>query len=181
MILLILGAGFLSNKIIITGKYHLVEKETDSEIMVTSEPNRADVYLGKNYIGTTPITLNVGPGDYQVTLKKLGYYEITESVLVNKAGSKKVHLILEPNTGRAFVDSNPSEADIFVDGIDMGTTPKLVFGLGDGVHAIRLTKEGFKDHNDFIIVNKNKEAKVFFSLEKQKQEQKLPLYLERTT
>ncbi len=181
MIFLVLAAGYLSNKIIITGKFHVVEEVVNSEIFILSDPNKAEIYLGANYIGQTPLTLAaLNPGDYKITLKKLGYYDLTKSVIINKNENKDVFFELEPNTGRAYVESDPSGADIYVDGLHAGITPKLVSGLSDGTHIIKITKEFYEDYHDFITVNKDRKEKVFFKLQgRAKPKMQEPLYSQK--
>ena len=179
MILLILGAGFLSNKIIITGKFHIVEEKTDVELIVLSDPNNADVFLGGNYVGKTPITISTIPGTYDITLKKAGYYDLNEYVDIEKDQRKDVFFELESSFGRIYFESDPVNAEVFIDGVHKGITPKLISDLSDGVHTIKLVKENYIDYVNQIVVGKQ-EKKVFIKLEKKPKEGfASPLYFDK--
>ena len=166
MILLILASGYLSNKIIITGKFHILEEKTNTELMVLSDPSGAEVYFGWNYAGNTPVILtNLNPGNHQVVLKKIGYYDLTGSIDLKKDQRRDVFFELKPNTGRFYIETDPKGANVYVDGIHRGRTPKLVNDLSDGTHIIKITKEFYNDYVNFVTVNKDREERVFIKLQ----------------
>lgn len=180
MVLLILGASYLSNKLIITGKFHIVEEDTDSELVISSYPNNAEVYLGKNYVGKSPATLtSLSPGVYEVTVRKPGFGEVTDHVYLGKNQNKNVFLKIESMFGKIYVESDPSGADIFVDGLKKGITPKLIDDLSEGTHTIKITKEFYKEYIGYVTAT-NKLNKIFFKLdEKTAINMREPLYSDR--
>ncbi|MEK6936880.1 MAG: PEGA domain-containing protein [Nanoarchaeota archaeon] len=175
MILLVLGAGFLSNKIIISGKFYIVGENREAGITVLSEPNNAEVFIGPNYVGKTPITITIIPGTHEITLKKVGYHDLKEYVELKKDESKDVFLELETVYGKIYVESIPTHADVSVDGIYKGITPKLIADLDDGSHVIKISKENYEDYVDYVFVGE-KEKKVFVKLEKKNIDFPLPLH-----
>jgi len=49
---------------------------------VRSEPDGADVYLGANFVGSTPATLELPTGIYKVSLRLSGYKDWQREVQV---------------------------------------------------------------------------------------------------
>ncbi len=58
------------------------------QLSVSSTPSGAKVYVNGSYEGVTPLTLNLSPGTYNVTLVKAGY-ENYSTVVSLMAGAKK--------------------------------------------------------------------------------------------
>lgn len=53
-----------------------------AKVTVRSEPDGADVYLGANFVGSTPATLELPPGFYKVSLRLSGYRDWQREVQV---------------------------------------------------------------------------------------------------
>jgi hypothetical protein len=50
-------------------------------------------------------------------------------------------------TGNLYVASNPTAANLYVDNVLKGTTPRTVTGLSVGNHAVKVTKSGYNDYS----------------------------------
>ncbi len=180
MILLILAAGYLSNKIIITGKFYIVGEERENGVTIISSPNQAEVYFDDAYVGRSPVTITeLSPGTHKVVLKKLGYYDLTEYVDLGTNQRKDVFYELQSSFGKVYVESDPTNADVFIDGLHKGITPKLISDLSDGAHILILVKEGYVDYTDYVISGKQ-EKKVFIKLDRKTREAAAqPLFSDR--
>lgn len=60
-------------------------------------------------------------------------------------GGTNASCSLAKTTGNLYVSSNPTAANIYVDSVLKGTTPKVVEGKV-GSHIIKVTKSGYKDY-----------------------------------
>ncbi len=80
-------AGFISDN----AEYEvevLEDKNTDfkavmqrfSEYSITSEPSYSKIFVDDEYVGTTPLKLNMREGDHVLRLEKNGYYPIVKSI-----------------------------------------------------------------------------------------------------
>lgn len=58
------------------------EKAAGGRLIITSAPPGAKVYIKGVYQGLTPVTIECGPGVYEVEIKKKGFKEIKEEVSV---------------------------------------------------------------------------------------------------
>jgi len=56
--------------------------EGTGRLVIQSSPVRARVYMGDVYYGMTPLSLDLGPGVYEITLKHKGYKNSGEKVSV---------------------------------------------------------------------------------------------------
>ncbi|HIH69644.1 PEGA domain-containing protein [Methermicoccus shengliensis] len=67
-------------------------------------------------------------------------------------------------TGSIYVSSSPSGASIYIDGIYQGTTPKTISNLNAGMYTLRLSKDGYEEHTERVIVEAGRTATVSVSL-----------------
>ncbi|MEA1863847.1 MAG: PEGA domain-containing protein [Euryarchaeota archaeon] len=115
-------------------------------ISISSSPAGADIYLDAIREGTTPKTISgVTVGSHTIKLGKSGYVDITRTVAVGAGETATIsetltELAQEP--GFISISSSPAGADIYLDGIREGTTPKTISGVTVGSHTIRLEKSG---------------------------------------
>lgn len=67
---------------------------------------------------------------------------------------------LEKNTGSGFleVETIPSDADVYVDGILKGKSPGPFYSIPVGIHNIVIKKEGYTDYSADVNVEAGKKA-----------------------
>jgi len=69
--------------------------EGTGRLVIKSSPGRAKVYMGDVYYGMTPLSLDLGPGVYEITLKRKGYKDSGEKVSVRTGQFTELELDLE--------------------------------------------------------------------------------------
>ena len=114
-------------------------------ISVSSNPSGASVFLdGKDVGRTTPTQLTDIPvGTHIVRLEKSTYLPAADTVEVNRGAWVYVYLTLTPMPRALTVESSPTGASIFLNGIDTGRlTPALFDPYPDATYAIRLELRG---------------------------------------
>ncbi len=67
------------------------------------------------------------------------------------------HLSARPR-GSLAISSNPSYAEVYVDGVFRGVTPLLVDGLSEGKHYVRLVKDGYRSFGAIENIAAGKES-----------------------
>ena len=72
------------------------EVKTAAEAEVTSEPGGADIEIDGNFVGSTPSTMGVAPGQHTIAVKKAGYKPWEKTVTVS-SGHIKLNAELEKN------------------------------------------------------------------------------------
>jgi cysteine-rich repeat protein len=113
-------------------------------INATSNPTGATVYLDNVYKGTTPKNITgISPGNHTLKFTKTDYFNYTTSVDVFAGTAKNLDVTLSYSLGGIHVTSTFSGANISVDGVYKGTTPKNITGLTQGNHTVKFAKYGY--------------------------------------
>lgn len=117
-----------------------------TRVDITSQPERASVFVdGKSY-GLTPVTLfDLEPGRHRVKYRMNGYEESDSYIMVEDGRPLQHSCTLEPEKGILLVKSEPSGCEITLDGVAMGLTPRLITTIdARSVHKMTLQKTGYK-------------------------------------
>jgi formylglycine-generating enzyme required for sulfatase activity len=78
------------------------------------------------------------PGEYRLTVNAEGYRPYEELLTVDDAASQRVEVILQPLPGRLTVHSEPSGAEVLIDGELLGRTPLADAPVEAGEHRLQL-------------------------------------------
>jgi len=144
-----------------TAEANISLKASVGAIRVITRPAGADVSLDNKPMGKTPITIpNLSPGEYQLAITKDGYNNLVKKIIVNAGETKEINEILAVLTGEADITSNPSGANLWLDGKYLGKTPKQLPALTIGKHQIKLTLVNYKDYIGEFTVEGNKRISV---------------------
>jgi len=159
------------------GKTYTISKELKEmpklcSIDIIGSPKGASVYIDKVFRGLLPIKVeNLERGKtYEVRIEERDYGMKRQKITINKDTVMSFDLSNVQGTptrkGSSFVliRSNPTLASIYVDGVNVGLTPKSV-ELGTGKHIIRVKKYGYKDSERTINSTTDTED-VSFDLER---------------
>ncbi|QDA31598.1 PEGA domain-containing protein [Thermococcus indicus] len=143
-----------------TEKLEVTLSKEPGTLKITSEPSGAKVYIGGDYKGTTPLTLNLAPGTYDVKLTMKDYEDYTTTVTLSPGETKSLSATLKPAYGYLSVESDPSGAEVYVDGNYIGTTPITDYKLSPGEHSIRIKKDGYEEYTKTVSVEAGKSVSV---------------------
>ena len=106
---------------------------------VETAPKDASVLLDGKIVGVTPLRKRVFVGAHKMTIFKKGYGALTlDEVVVKRGNSLAISKRLP-----ALVSSNPSGADVYINGEHKGKTP-LSFEFEPGYHNVTLKKPGYE-------------------------------------
>jgi|GEM_PF-4650723 len=149
---------FILLGILVTGYFAFPQS---GSVIVNSDPQGASVYFGGNHKGTTPATINdIKSGSYDVRLEKQDYENWSGIVKINPGENASINLSLVQKTGFISVESTPSGARIYLDGVDMGTTPKKNSSIKPGSYNIELKLAGYKDWSGLVQVKVDETAQI---------------------
>jgi hypothetical protein len=121
---------------------------TYGSIYATSTPSGAAIYLNGNYRGVTPLTISdVSPGTYTIEADKTGYQPYPTTITVTSGQQTNVLFPLTPiaQYGSINVNSNPSGAYLYLDGVYKGRTPLTLNSVQAKSHTIELDLNGYYD------------------------------------
>ncbi len=130
----------------------LTSSERTGSLVFVSDPPGADVFVGGEYVGTTPTErVTLRPGTYQARFLLGEYEEETVEVSVSGSINQEVNATLTPiapPTGAVVVEVNVPGAVVFVDGVSYGTVAESGRGriseLSVGEHQLTIVAQGFQ-------------------------------------
>ena len=128
------------------------------KISVSSNPSGANVFLDNVLKGTTPLTITgVRIGNHSIKLTKSGYRDYLTSVIVKSGQTTVVNATLTPlinqtTTGSISATSNPTGANLYLDGSLRGVTPITVANVTQGSHVALFTKSGYQNYTTTVNV-----------------------------
>lgn len=99
------------------------------------------------------------PIEFIEDLKKIIDYKIEEKPSIKK------EKIFE-GTGDLYIETNPDDAEIFINGDKKGRSPLLIENLEDGRYEVTILKEGYKKQTINVDIIKGKRAVIKLNLVK---------------
>ena len=136
--------------------------DADAEIWVNNEKKGTRSWIGQ-----------LGKGNYKIECKQAGH----ETIVVTKEITAELNgQIIDlpkpmPIFGSLTVESTPSFATVFIDGKNVGETPKFVKEiLADG-HELKIVKEDYVDYVETITIKKNELKQVNIIMERKGEQQ----------
>ena len=116
----------------------------------TSSPSGAEVYVGGNFVGTTPTArVSFDVGSYQAEFRRQGNLVERVGFQVQADRDTRVNANLRAMTGTLEITANVGGARVFVDGREVGVIASgsgrlTVRDLSDGVHEVVLIAPGYR-------------------------------------
>jgi hypothetical protein len=116
-------------------------------IAVRSSPSGANVFINDRFAGTTPLSHSTTAGRHEVRLELSGYETYRETVTLRPGETVRVSASLSPlrRTGTVSFTSRPANAEVYVDGRFIGTTPTGAITLDEGTYQALFVRRGFSD------------------------------------
>nr|WP_319538388.1 PEGA domain-containing protein [uncultured Methanospirillum sp.] len=132
-------------------------------IQILSTPAGASVYLNNKYRGRTPHTgyldiSSLQPGTYDLLIQYDDYLPYTSTIYVERGQVRTVNVVLTPETGRGSftgsmqIQSDPGDAQVFLNHQFMGITPVYLTSLTPGEYTLTLQKEGYASYISVVQV-----------------------------
>ncbi|MBF0451944.1 MAG: SUMF1/EgtB/PvdO family nonheme iron enzyme [Candidatus Magnetomorum sp.] len=142
-------------------------RSSKAMVIIESQPDQADVYMGDTLSGQTPYQMKKLEAGQTiiVTLKKKDYYPMQlEATLKGGLNDfKTIHL--KPKFGTLIIQSDPSGADLYIAGKHVGTTPYMNERFSSGAVFVTLRKELYKPvENQKVIIRDEQTTQKTFSL-----------------
>ncbi|MGQ0700867.1 MAG: PEGA domain-containing protein [Panacagrimonas sp.] len=130
-------------------------KRLPGKLALVSDPS-ADVFIDGNPRGSTPLeALELAPGSHRLMLRAPRYQVHEAEVNIEGGGIvQNLRVNLVPGWAPVSIRSVPAGAEILIDGVASGSTPKTL-EVGSGAHEIGLRLEGHAQWKDRIAVTAN--------------------------
>jgi len=118
-----------------------------SRVSISSQPSGATVIIDGMDRGTTPVTLfDLAPGRHHLKYRLAGYCERNRFFSTDEGPFIEKNEVLQEEKGLLILKTDPAGADIQIDGVSVGQTPRLITNLAaKDVYSVRFRKAGYQD------------------------------------
>ncbi len=152
-----------------TAELNVTLAKATGSIQVNSTPTAAQVYLDATNTNkiTNCLLTRVEVGTHSIKLIKANYKEWEGNITVVENQTATINATLTPATGSIQVNSTPSGAAIWLDGVNTSyLTNYLVTNCTVGSRTVTLVKSGFHDWQTTVSVTEDQTTTVDAVLEK---------------
>lgn len=120
-------------------------KSSRGTVTLECEMKEADIWVNGQYKGSGTWTGELDPALYQVEVRREGYTTLTTSFSIQTMEEKYISLPVPlPIYGTISVTSQPNGATVYVDEVEMGTTPLLKGDILIGHHKVDFVKKDYQ-------------------------------------
>ena len=132
-------------------------KRASGQVSVSSNPKGASVLQDGDFMGITPVTLDLfGKPSYTVELILNGYSSVTRTLDGTRQAPRSLHVDLEQVNGTLRVRTDPADAQITVDDEPRGTG-EMALTLQAGTHAVEISRDGYASFARDVQIQPNLE------------------------
>ncbi|MBQ2188526.1 MAG: PEGA domain-containing protein [Bacteroidales bacterium] len=128
----------------------------DVAVITLTADNQTEIFINGEYRGKGEWSGELYSGNYDVVCKKPYHKDLQRTIIVEGGVPQKYDFKLEPIYGIINVDSEPSGANIIIDGKKHGVTPATINNVMIGRHELRLDKNGYGIITKTFTLEENK-------------------------
>jgi len=132
-------------------------------INIVVKPDDVQIFIDKKQQNKGAI--KVTKGEHNLRIEKEGYQTIEEKITVSDIKTLFTYTLNEVELAKVQISSNPTGAKIFINGLEKGETNKGLF-LYPGSYQLRLSKSGYLDKEENVMVSTNKQNNFMYNLDK---------------
>ena len=146
---------------------NLTAKEKLGKLRVTSSPTYAQIIINDKPTNLlTSETMYLPAGTYAVTVSLEGYKTpAAKEVEVEEEKTAEVHFDLERmKIGYLYIRSRPSQAAIYINGVDTKLLTPQKFELEEGKYKIMLRYRGYEDREIEVEIKENETVEKYIRL-----------------
>ncbi len=115
-----------------------------AEVELSTEPEKAEVLIDGESVGTTPLKTEVLRGSHEILLQKEGFKNVSIRQTIEAGKNVSLTAIkLQPVDGQLELKSVPGGASTLIDGSYAGTTPISINLSANAEHTVKLSKAGY--------------------------------------
>ena len=139
---------------------------TFAQAEITCQDQDAEIYIDGEKKANGSFKGQLDEGTHQLEVRKQSHRTLKKTINVLSGQTLRENIEkLQAINGKLNLDSNPFEAEIYIDAKHYGQTPMQIPNLLIGEHNLQLKKEGFKDFSTKIKIEENKIAQYTFTLQ----------------
>lgn len=157
-------------------EYYSIEEHKSTigkgTLIIESEPQGAEIH-----IEGIPLSSRITPDrfedlmamQYRITLKAYRYQDSTFVATVTDNQVRRINVALKPAYGSLSIQSNPSNARVFINDKVIGTTPLNLAGRENGLDAgrylVKVSSDRFGTSEKYVVIETGKSYTETFNLE----------------
>ncbi len=134
------------------------------EIIITSTPSKAKVFINNELRGFTPFQKDMEHGEYKIKIETEGYISYEQIASIQRNKREQVNAVLDEKPATLIVKSNPSDVTLFINGKQYKNTPTIVKNLIPGEYELRLERKDFDPAYKKIKIYRGEELTVNIDL-----------------
>ena len=143
-------------------------------LRVECATNGAQVFVNGQSKGTAPWSGTYPAGNYKVEARLDGYRTNTQNITLKDSEQRTLQIpALDMIMGILDVKVTPVNAEIFVDGKKVGTTPDVFRNIQIGNHRVEIRKDGFEPLTQTVTINENQQTPLSGALKEKPSSQVL--------
>ncbi len=123
-------------------------RRLEGSVVIRTSPLGADVFINGQRRGTTPLTVELPPGDFRYSVQKAGYEPFQGSFSIEHGSRVRKSVILAPGRGPSMgvveVRTIPPAASVAIDGEAVGGKTPTSFRLTAGRHVLVVPRPGYQ-------------------------------------
>lgn len=127
----------------------------------------AEIWVNNEKKGTRTWTGPLGKGTYKIECKQASHETtmISQEISADMNGQTVTLPAPIPIYGSLNLESTPNGATIYMDGKEIGKTPRFLNEVLIGAHELRLSKDGYADYTETVMITQGerKQVKATFS------------------
>ena len=149
-------------------------KSNFAEVTLTVDAD-AEIWVNNDKKGVRSWTGSLGKGTYKIECKQEGHETsmISREITAEMNGQTITLPAPRPIYGSLNVESTPIGATIYIDGKEIGKTPRYIDEVLIGQRALQLVKEGYEEYSETVTITKGERKQVKAVLNKQEVQQSI--------
>ena len=141
------------------GQTHLFAPSLSADFatLTLSVDGNAEIWINDQLKGKGTWTGDLATGDYQIESRLASHRSTRRELAVTPELTGQTITLTAPSPiyGTLDINSTPTDADIYIDGTKVGTTPMLLPECLIGQHTIKISKPGHSDYTTTITLDES--------------------------
>ena len=136
-----------------------------AQVSVSCPTSGAQIYVNDQLKGTSPWSGTLTAGNYQFEARLKGHHSVKHSEILAERGNRQINLpALVAITGNLDVNYKPTDAEVWLDGKKLGTSPDIFRNIIIGTHEVELRKDGYFSEKKQVTINEGQIASLTGSM-----------------
>ena len=136
-----------------------------AQVSVSCPTPGAQIYVNDQLKGTSPWSGTLSAGNYLFEARLSGYRSGRVSETLAERANRQIEIpALVAITGNLDVSYKPMNAEVWIDGKKLGTSPDVFRNIIIGTHEVELRKDGYATEKKQVTISENQTASLTGSL-----------------